>query len=156
MVLDYLRDSDEIEAFGPDVVLLHVGLHDIKTDPNTRRARIPLAGFRKNVAAIVRWFESRGIQILWMRPGPLDEALHNSRSSAFLRFETDLHAYNEAADSILQRHRLPVLDLARFTRRLGPMNQLLKDHVHFVEDVVRQQAAFIAGYLTHYLYPWDR
>ena len=153
MVLDYLRALDQVGTFRPDVVLLHVGMHDIKTDPSTGRKQLSLARFRENVENIVNWFGAKGIQLIWIRPGPLDEALHNSRNSAFLRFEADLHAYNEAADSILQRHGLPVLDLARFTRRLGPMDQLLKDHVHFVEDVVRQQAAFIAGYMTHYLYP---
>ena len=28
------------------------------------------------------------------------------------------------------------------------MDQLLKDHVHFTDEVVKLQAAFIAGYLT--------
>ena len=83
-----------------------------------------------------------------MRPGPLDEKLHNARCSKFHRFEADLRSYNDAAEAVLKRRGIPVLDLAGFTQRLGPMGQLLKDHVHFTDEVAKLQAAFIAGYLT--------
>jgi len=151
MIMDYLRTLDRAGTFQPDAVLLHVGFHDIKTDPQTGKKQVPLTQFHRNLTDILGWFEKNGIPLIWMRPGPLDERIHNTRSSAFLRFEADLCAYNDAADRLLSEHGTPILDLAGFTRRLGPMSQLLKDHVHFNDDVVRQQAAYVAGYLTSYL-----
>ncbi len=147
MVLSYLRLLDHDENFHPDLVLLHVGFHDIRTDPDSLSRQVPLERFRQNVEDIVQWFAAKDIQLVWMRPGPLDEKLHNARCQAFHRYEADLQAYNEAADLIMEQQAVPSLDLAGFTMRLGPMAQILKDHVHFNDDVVRQQAAFVAGYI---------
>jgi hypothetical protein len=146
-VLEYLRVLGRTNDFRPDMVLLHVGFHDIKTDPATGARQVPLDRFRANVEEIVAWFAERGIRLIWMPAGPLDEDLHNARSKKFHRYEADLRAYDEAADVVLARDGVPVLDLAGFTRRLGPMDALLKDHVHFNDDVVRLQAAFVAGSL---------
>lgn len=148
MVLKYLHSLARVETFRPDVVLMHVGYHDIKRDPESGEIRVSLDLFSANVREIVTWFKQRGIRLIWMRSGPLDEALHNARTTGFRRFESDLECYNKAADAILLSERIPTLDLAGFTRGLGPMKQLLKDHVHFTDDVVRLQAAFVAGYLA--------
>lgn len=147
MVLDYLHTLGRTDAFRPDIVLMHVGLHDLKHAPGTTENQVPLAQYRDNVAAIVAWFGKRNIRLLWLRSGPLDEALHNARCPSFHRIERDLEDYNDAAEAILARQGVPVLDLAGFTRRLGPMAETLKDHVHFRDDIVRLQAAFIAGAL---------
>jgi hypothetical protein len=41
--------------------------------------------------------------------------------------------------------RVPLVDLHGFTANLGP--ELYCDHVHFVDAVRRQQAAFLAGWV---------
>jgi len=148
MVLDYLSALDGAETFHPDVVLLHVGFHDIRKDPESGELQVPLQRSRTNVEEIVSWFNRRKIRLVWMRPGPLDEELHNERCPDMHRFEADLRAFNDAAEVVLKRSGIPVLDLAGFTERLGPMDRLLKDHVHFTDEVSKLQAAFIAGYLT--------
>lgn len=148
MVLEYLKALDQTGAFKPDIVLIHVGMHDIKRNSQTGRNQVPLEDYRRNVGEIVEWFKARNIRLVWMRIGPLDEALHNARSKAFHRYQSDLDAYNEAADAIVNENNVPMLDLPEFTRTLGPMDQLLKDHIHFKDDIVRLQAAFIAGYLA--------
>ncbi len=147
MVLDYLHTLEPPAAFRPDIVLMHVGAHDIKRPAEGGDPRVPLDRYRHNVTSIAAWFERRQIPLTWIRSGPLDEALHNARSKGFKRFEADLDAYNRAAERILERHAIPILDLPGFTRRLGPLDQLLKDHIHFRDSVVQLQAAFIAGYL---------
>lgn len=60
-----------------------------------------------------------------------------------------MDAYNAVAEPILTRHNIALLDLPGFMRNLGPLSDLLKDHVHYKDEIVRQQAAFIAGYLIN-------
>lgn len=147
MVLDYLHALDRAGSFHADVVLMHVGAHDIKTKHSDGSKQVPLASYGGNVQAIAEWFKTKHIRLVWLRSGPLDETLHNARSKGFGRYEKDLDEYNQAADAIMAANGVATLDLAGFTKRLGPMSQLLKDHIHFNNDVVKLQAAFIAGYL---------
>jgi len=147
-VLEHLHSLDRAGGFHPDVVLIHVGAHDMKQDVETGRYQVPLGQYRLNVEQIVAWFQARDIKLVWIRIGPLDETLHNARSHSFHRFEKDLSDYNEAAEAILRRRAVPILDLPGFTRSLGPMDEILKDHIHFKDEIVRPQAAYIAGYLS--------
>lgn len=148
MVLDYLAALERAGGLAADVVLMHVGAHDIKRRAPDGEPQVSRAEYGRNVEAIVAWFRCRGIPLIWIRSGPLDETLHNARSKGILRFEADLDAYNATAEATLNREGIPVLDLPGFTRRLGPLHELLKDHIHFQDDVVRLQAAFIAGCLA--------
>ena len=96
---------------------------------------------------IVTWFARKKIEFIWIHNGPIVETLHNARSKSFHRFEADVHAYNEAAEAILEPNHVTMLGLPIFMKNLAPLSELLKDHVHYKGDVVRQQAAFIASYL---------
>ena len=150
MVLDYLKVIDQAESFRPDIVLLHVGTHDIKRDVKTNKNQVSLEEFRKNVKAIVDWFKRKGIKLIWLSNGPIDETIHNNaRAGVFHRFEADLDAYNEAIETIVGRNGGLVMDVAGFVKNLGPTEQLLTDHIHFKDEIVKLQAAFIAGYLMN-------
>jgi hypothetical protein len=149
MVLDYLRALDPADTFQPDIVLMHVGTHDIKKDVKTQTNQVSLENYRKNVVAIVAWFARKKIKLIWIRNGPIDEVLHNTRSKNFHRFEADLDAYNKAVEPILEAQGVLMLDLPGFMRNLGPLDELLKDHVHYKDETVKLQAAFIAGYLIN-------
>lgn len=151
MILAYLAALGRTGRFAADAALVHAGLHDIKRDRSTGAIRVPVERYKANVEVIADWFAGRRIRLLWLRSGPLDEALHNARSRDFARYEADLLACNRAADEVLGPRGVPVLDLEGFTRRLGPMARLLKDHVHFTDEVVRLQAAFVAGCVAGYL-----
>lgn len=147
MVLDYLNVLDQTDVFRPDVVLLHVGTHDIKNDVITKTHQVPLEDYGKNVAAIVDWFARKHIELIWIQNGPIDEKLHNARSKRFHRYEADMDAYNEVAEKTMKQRSVTMLDLPGFMKNLGPLSELLKDHVHYTDDVVKLQAAFIAGFL---------
>jgi hypothetical protein len=146
-VVAYLNGLDRTKSFKPDSVLMHVGTHDIKRNVETRETQVSLEDYAKNIGAIVDWFARKEIELIWIRNGPIDEALHNERSKRFHRYEADLDAYNKAAEAILEPNQITVLDLPGFINNLGPLGELLKDHVHYKDEVVREQAAFIAGYL---------
>ena len=149
MVLDYLKSLDKMKFFHPDIVLLHVGTHDIKRDVKTNENQVPLELYRDNLEAIADWFRRRKIRLIWIKSGPIDEKIHNAIAKGFHRFEADIEAYNEAAEVILRRNGVAIIDLPGFMKNLAPTDQLLKDHVHFKDDVVKLQAAFIAGYLMN-------
>lgn len=146
-VLDYLNVLDQTDVFRPDVVLLHVGTHDIKHDVITQTHQVPLEEYGKNVEAIVDWFVRKHIELIWIQNGPIDEKLHNARSKKFHRYEADMDAYNEVAEKTMKQRSVAMLDLPGFMKNLGPLSELLKDHVHYTDDVVKLQAAFIAGFL---------
>jgi len=150
MVLEYLKELEKNDSFNPAVVMLTVGGHDIKIEPETKTNRIPLPRFCQNLEAIVAWFKKRSIPLVWVPNGPMNEKLHNERMPNYPRYDADLKAYNRAAADIMARNGAAILDLPKFTANLGPIEEILADHVHFTDDVAQKQAAFIAGYLMQY------
>jgi lysophospholipase L1-like esterase len=146
MVLAFVRAQAAAGGFGADLLLLNCGLHDIKTDPATGHKQVPLDDYRRNLAAILAALKDLRQPLAWIRTTPCDERVHNQRPGmAFHRFAADCAAYNAAADGIMTAARVPLVDLHGFTANLGP--ELYCDHVHFVDAVRRQQAAFLAGWV---------
>lgn len=142
-VLAYLRARLGEDV--PDVLLLNCGLHDLRTDPQSKVKQVPLGAYKENLAAIVRLVLGRGVRIVWVRTTPVDDERHNTRQSSFYRFDRDVVCYNEVADGVLGAAGIPLVDLYAFTSKLG--GDVFCDHVHFVEGVRELQAAFIAGHL---------
>lgn len=158
MVLEYLRARQRCGVpLQADRVLLNCGLHDIKTDPTTGNRQVPLELYRANLLALVELITRQmGLALVWIRTTPCDDRVHNTRPGiAFHRFASDVAAYNAAADAVMAAQSVPRIDLHTFTVNLGTGNldtpnlgpELYCDHVHFVDAVRRQQAAFIAGWL---------
>jgi len=146
-VLAYLRSLEPSGGLAADVVLIQVGAHDIKRSRSTGQVQVPLDDYCRNVEAIADWLIQRGIATHWLSSGPLDEKIHNAACAAFERREQDMNDYNAALQAILNRKGIPILDLAGYTLRLGPLSETLKDHIHFKDPIVQLQAAYIAGYL---------
>ncbi|MBI1298640.1 SGNH/GDSL hydrolase family protein [bacterium] len=145
MVLAFLEAKKRAGGIDADLLLVNCGLHDIKTDPVTGRKQVPIDQYEANLRAIINVTAQMRSRLIWARTTPCDEAIHNHAGMAFHRFAADNFRYNAAADAVMQRASVPILDLYTFTRNLGP--GIYCDHVHFHEDVRRQQAAFIAGWL---------
>lgn len=144
--LEYKLKSGGIDA---DILLLNCGLHDIKTDPVTRRKQVVLEQYGKNLAGILSVVKKLNVQPVWIRTTPCDEKIHNSgKGMAFHRFSADCKEYNAEADGIMQMNKVPVIDLYTFTVNQG--DNLYCDHVHFHEHIREKQGAFIAGWLVSY------
>lgn len=145
LVLRYLLACKE-RAQHWDYLLLNCGLHDMRTNPATGAKQQPPDAYERNLQQIVPLAASLAPQVVWVRTTPVVDAIHNtSPTQGFYRFAADVEQYNALADKIMRAHAVPMIDLFDFTRRLG--NQAFADHVHYVESVQREQAAFIAGYL---------
>ena len=145
-VLDRLRNRFENESFQPDYIVLNCGLHDIKTDIETGRKNVVIDRYSANLNDIFRVIRQKGIGLFWVRTTPVVDQRHNSICKTFYRYDADVKVYNEKADAIAIEHGVAVLDLHRFTQ--GWSGNIYCDHVHFIEEVQKSQAAFIAGYLS--------
>jgi lysophospholipase L1-like esterase len=145
MVLTFLEAKEQIGGIPADLLLLNCGLHDIKTDPQMGTKQVPIETYQANLNKIVEIVRRLGLDLIWVRTTPCDEAIHNTRQMTFHRFAADVERYNHAADDIMRAAGVPIVDLFRFTHALG--SDLYCDHVHFHEHVRAQQAAFLAGWL---------
>ena len=148
MLLAFLKDKAKSGGIDADVFFFNCGLHDIKTDPLTGAKQIPLPQYRENLKAILDVQAKMKPSPVWIRTTPCDEAVHNNPASTFLRFSSDVVAYNQAADEVMAEAGVPSVDLYTFTLNLGA--DLYCDHVHFYEHIREKQAAFIAGWLAAY------
>jgi len=146
MVREYLTGLQASGVFHPDLLLLNCGLHDIKTDPSSGAQQIPLPQYRENLRAILALIRALDIRLLWVRTTPVEDARHNTLNAEFHRHQSDVDAYNAAADEIMREAGVPLLDLHTFTRTLG--EDIYCDHVHFTEAVRQLQGAYIAGYVS--------
>lgn len=128
-----------------DRLLINCGLHDIKTAEGTENRQIDLPLYEELLEEILSVTARMGVRAIWVRTTPVDDALHN-RVKGFHRFNRDVVSYNGAADRIMKKNNIPILDLYGFTLRLGEGIHL--DGVHFTEPVRRLQAAYLAGALS--------
>lgn len=146
MVRAFLEAKGRAGGIDADVLLLNCGLHDIKTDPRTGAKQVPLEQYEENLRAVVGLVAAIGLELVWLRTTPCDEAVHNREGMEFHRFAADCAAYNRAADRVMTAAEVPMIDLHTFTVNLGP--DLYCDHVHFHPHISEKQAAFIAGWLA--------
>ncbi len=133
------------------VILLNCGLHDIKVDPATGKINVPAADYRRNLEQIATRVHEAEVQLIWVRTTHSVDAIHNkAKGPGFHRFAKDGLRYNRAADEVMRKHGVPVIDLNTFTRGLGEDQEIFCDHVHFKERVRELQAAFLAGWLMQW------
>ncbi|GHU73822.1 hypothetical protein FACS189450_14190 [Spirochaetia bacterium] len=141
MVLQYLQK--EPKALDCDVFLFNCGLHDIKIDLQTGALQVSLDEYKANLEAICLLLAKRPLRPVWVRSTPVDDIRHAERQKNFGRKNADLEKYNAVAGEIMERYHIPEIDLYGFTKNLGP--DVYLDHIHYIEDVRRLHAAFIAG-----------
>lgn len=149
MVLAYLQIKLKDPNFRPDYLLLNCGLHDIKRNSVSRTIQVEKNEYRENLKAIYKLLKAKHIQLIWMKTTPVVDSIHNKPGMAFFRYDLDVQDYNEIADEICSKNRIPVIDLYGFTKQLG-IGQYA-DHVHYKEEARLSQAAFIAGFIQSYL-----
>ena len=128
-----------------DLVVLNCGLHDIKTDTQTKHRQVDNDEYGKNVESIISRLIVLGTKILWVATTAVEDNRHNSLQKNFYRYNRDVLSYRQVAHGIMNRYHVPIADLYTFTLNLGA--DVYIDHVHFKKEVCDLQAAFIAGFL---------
>lgn len=145
-VLAFLRLQKEQDALHYDYLLLNCGLHDIKRYPAAQQQQVPPAQYRRNLLEILSLAQEAGIRPVWITTTPVSDVRHNARMPEFCRYDRDVVAYNQTAQTIMQERHIPVIDLYAFTSALE--GELYEDHVHYFEEVRALQGAYIAGALS--------
>ena len=131
-----------------DVFLFNCGLHDVKLNAPERRCQVPLDEYIDNLTAVIRLIKERGAIPVFMTTTPADRSRY-ADDAKFWRKNEDVIAYNSAAVRIAESEEIKVIDLFAFTLSTGLSGDMLyRDHTHFTPEVIRLQAAFIAGNLA--------
>jgi len=136
--------SQELASY--DLLLLNSGLHDLRTNPETRARQVEIAAYRPNLEVALQHIHEIGVQPIWITTTPVDDARHNSMTQEFHRFNADVLEYNRVAADVMATRAVPVIDLYAFVRNLGNAVYYC-DAVHFTDEVRALQAAVIAGWL---------
>lgn len=151
MVLEYLRENIDRIRCNNDILLLNCGLHDIKRDPQSMAIKINKNQYKENLEDIVDLLNNYNISTIWVRTTPVNDTTHNELQPEFKRFNEDVIEYNAIADIIMSKYNISMIDLYSFTQNSN--QPLYCDHVHYADNVRREQAAYICGYVeayTHY------
>ena len=84
------------------------------------------------------------IETVFITTTPVDDEKHNKVPPAGIkRYNEDVIIYNDIAVRLAKTYNALVIDLNTFTERLKGEKYI--DHVHYIEDVRKQQASFVAG-----------
>ncbi len=144
-VANYLASMLLRSTVRPSVLMLNCGLHDIKVYPAVKDRQVPIKYYRENLQKIVHSGKELAEKVVWVNTTPVDDLRHN-RFLDFHRYNADVESYNLAAEEIMWRSSIPIIDLYTFTLNLG--KDIYCDYVHFNEHVREAQAAYIAGFLA--------
>ena len=120
--------DDWLTGYCPDVVLFNSGLHDIGRWP--KDMNVPLQQYEANLREIVtRLRQIPGPPILvWARNTPVIDDRHNT-IQPFVRYNSDIVTYNEAADAIMAEAGVVSVDLYSAVMANNPENIITKDGV---------------------------
>ena len=148
-VRTYIEQRVTAGGFGPDVMLLNCGLHDIKCKPTSRICQIAIEDYRRNLEESLALLNPVVGTLIWVRITPIYETLHNQVKSGIPRYLDDVYGYNVCADAVMEAAGVRIIDLHAFSARAG--TDVLYDGVHFIECHAAEQAACIDGHLR----AWD-
>jgi len=147
MCLEHLRAYRASTLPRPDVLLLNCGLHDIKRRPGSSQNQVPIDDYRTHLLALVELVREWGPRLIWIRTTPIDDHNHNVVHAIGLeRHNDDVDRYNAVADTVMTAAGVPMIDLHACCRS---MTDPFYDHAHYHPHYAAQQAAFIAGWLSH-------
>ena len=136
-VLEYLREMKQSDY---DILMLNCGLHDIKT---TEGRQVEPVQYEENLRAILDTVSPQ--KVVWVTTTPVDDEQHHAHMKHFSRYNKDVVLYNEIAARVMRENHVSIIDLYHFTEQLG--TDIYADHVHYIEEVRKLQAAYIAGAL---------
>lgn len=147
MVLNYLRSLQKQRIENADLMLLNCGLHDIKIDRKTNKIVIDAKHYAANLDSILSLLKKMKQPTIWVKTTPVNDSIHNSKDVGFYRFNKDVIRYNQIADSLCNKYKIPVIDLYHFSA-VFPVSAY-SDHIHFKPEYAKFQAAYIAGFIAN-------
>lgn len=117
------------------VLVFNCGLHDIVRNDINSECQVPLEEYKTNMEKIVANARVKFAEIVFCNSTPVDDARHNRGISNRFRFNDDLIRYNNIADSVMEKEKIPIVDLYSLTTRKREEYDVYIDHVHMKEKV---------------------
>lgn len=145
MVVSYLNELKENPNFQTDYLVVNCGLHDIKRNSENSNPQVSLEQYSKNLLKIISISKELNAKLIWINSTPVVDSVHNSKVG-FIRYNEDIIKYNSESHKIMNKMKIPVIDIFTFTKKFIPEGYI--DHVHYKNEVRQKQADFIAGNLA--------
>lgn len=145
MVVSYLNELKENPNFQTDYLVVNCGLHDIKRNSENSNPQVSLEQYSKNLLEIISISKELNAKLIWINSTPVVDSIHNSKIG-FIRYNEDIIKYNSESLKIMNKMKIPVIDIFTFTKKFIPGGYI--DHVHYNNEVRQKQADFIAGNLA--------
>ena len=142
MVLDFLQIQKGKGMFW-DYFCLNCGLHDIVRDGKDFPNAISPREYGENLENIVALSKDLCKQMVWIRTTPIEKEQCPGNYSWLAE---DVDIFNDIADEVMKKADIPVIDLNSFVRSLP--KPTTTEGVHYKEEILPKQAAFVAENLT--------
>ncbi len=121
-----------------DVIHFNWGLHDLKMD-NSGTHQVPLQKYKQHLSALVLRLKKTGAKLIWASTTPVPQGKVRPP-----RKDSDVIAYNEAAEDIMELHNVAIDDLYTFAKaRLKEIQRPL--NVHFTKSGSRELAKAVSA-----------
>ena len=144
-VLELVKKQDAEKSNNYDILLFNCGLHDIKRHPPKQTLQIEPDVYEKNICEVIEIATKKGISPVFIMTTPVNDAIHHSYleiNHGIERFNGDVVEYNKIAVRVMEKYKIPVINLYDFTLSFG--ESAYSDHVHYTTEVRKLQAQFVA------------
>ena len=145
-VLGLVKGQEENGYFNRyDILLFNCGLHDIKRHPPCGTLQVEPDLYKKNLCEIIDIVKRNGVSPIFITTTPVNDEIHHSYleiNNGIERFNADVVKYNEIAIEVMRKYNVPTIDLYDYTLSFGA--DAYNDHVHYINEVRKLQAEFIA------------
>ena len=128
--------SEWLVTAKPDIIHINCGLHDIKTPFNATLPSVLISEYQQNISTILHQLLAKVPCVIWATTTPVNSEWHH-RTKGFDRFESDVIAYNIAAQEEARALSVPINDLYQIVMDTGLTRVLHTDGVHFNLDGYR-------------------
>jgi lysophospholipase L1-like esterase/dienelactone hydrolase len=136
----------------PAVIHWNNGLHDLKLAKATKIHQVPIEQYGKNLAELAgRLSKVAPGRVVFANTTPILDDRHAARKAAFDRFESDVKAYNMAANKVLLPLGVPVHDLHRVVEDGGTEKMLGQDGTHYTPEGYDRLAEAVADCIKRQL-----
>jgi len=129
-----------------DVIHLNCGLHDLALERPSRRHRVPVDSYERNLSRIMRRLKTTSSLLAWATTTPVIYWRHR-RNKGFDRREGDVVLYNRAARKIMDEEGVMVDDLHGVVEKAGRARCIGEDGVHMTEFGNELLASKVAVFL---------
>ncbi|HDK7157802.1 TPA: SGNH/GDSL hydrolase family protein [Clostridium botulinum] len=126
-----------------DILLINCGLHDIRRTRKTFEIQVPIECYKENLIIILNLSKIISNKVMWITTTPVIDSIHNDRDVGYLRYNSDVIQYNEAAKTVFKGENL--IDLYYYVDEFNLYKY--QDHVHFIDEVYKLQAKYISKFL---------